>query len=233
MQKCLDICKIKNTLIISVLTAALFTSCAGVLAGGSALVEFEKGLTLYNRAEYERAAAHFIRATELDPEYTKAYIYLGRSYIGLKQWYSALPPLRTAYRISPEKTRAEVSNLLIDTLFSVVIGEIKQGNFDGSGAYLNEYLQLNKSLGRSNNQIVSFLITFAASELNSGNLTNTYSALKLALEIDPENSDAYIGLGRAYFKDGRIFDALNNIRKAIILDPGNEEAKNLFNQYSR
>lgn len=169
----------------------------------------------------------------MTPDYTKAYIYLGRSYIGLKQWHSALHPLRTAYRISPDQAKKEVSNLLIDTLFTLVIGEIRKGNFDGSNAYLSEYLDLNKTLGSSNNQIVSFLITFAAQELKRGNLTNTVSALKLALNIDPKNSDAYIGLGRAYFKDGRMFDALNNIRKAILLDPNNKEAGNLFNQYSK
>ena len=232
IQKYLEIRKFKYIVLISFLIITLFTSCAGLRTGGSALIEFEKGLSLFNRGRYENASAHFIRATELDPEYTKAYIYLGRSYIGLKQWYSALHPLRTAYRISPDQAKTEVSNLLIDTLFSLVIGEIRKGKFDGSNAYLSEYLDLNKTLGNSYNQIVSFLITFAAQELKRGNLTNTVSALKLALNIDPKNSDAYIGLGRAYFKDGRIFDALNNIRKAILLDPNNKEAGNLFNQYS-
>lgn len=232
MQKYLEIRKLKYIVLISFLIITLFTSCAGVLTEGSALIEFEKGLSLFNSGKYDKASTHFIRATELDPDYTKAYIYLGRSYIGLKQWYSALHPLRTAYRISPDQAKTEVSNLLIDTLFSLVIGEIRKGNFDGSNAYLSEYLDLNKTLGNSNNQIISFLIAFAAQELKRGNLTNTVSALKLALNIDPKNSDAYIGLGRAYFKDGRMFDALNSIRKAILLDPNNKEAGNLFNQYS-
>lgn len=225
-------------LISSRLITALFfivfaiSSCAG-LTSGSALIEFERGLSLYNRGEYNKASEYFIKATEIDPEYTKAYIYLGRSYIGLKQWYSALIPLRTAYRISPKQTRAEVQDLLIDTLFSVVVGEIKKGNFQSSREYLTEYLQLNEASGGSTNDLVAFLVTFASDQLKNGNLSNTYSALKLALEVDPQNSDAYIGLGRAYFKDGRIFDALNNIRKAILLDPSNQEAKSLFNEYSR
>ncbi len=194
MQKYLVIRKLKNIFVISILVITLSGSCAGLLTEGSALAQFEKGLSLFNRGEYDKAASHFIRATELDPDYTKAYIYLGRSYIGLKQWYSALHPLRTAYRISPDQAKTEVSNLLIDTLFTLVIGEIRKGNFDGSNAYLSEYLELNKSLGNSNNQILSFLITFAAQELKRGILTITVSALKLALNIDPKNSDAYIGI---------------------------------------
>lgn len=232
MQKYFKISKIKSIFIISVLVITFLGSCAGLRTGDSALAQFEKGLSLFNSGKYDKASTHFIRATELDPDYTKAYIYLGRSYIGLKQWYSALHPLRTAYRISPDQAKTEVSNLLIDTLFSLVIGEIRKGKFDGSNAYLSEYLDLNKTLGNSNNQIVSFLIAFAAQELKRGNLTNTVSALKLALNIDPKNSDAYIGLGRAYFKDGRMFDALNSIRKAILLDPNNKEAGNLFKQYN-
>lgn len=219
-------------LIISFLTITLFSSCSGLLTGGSALAEFEKGLSLFNRGEYRRAGTHFTRATELDPEYVSAYIYLGRSYMGLKQWYSALQPLRTAFRISPEKTRTQVTNLLLDTLLRVVIDEIRKGNIDSSEQYLTEYLDLNDSLGNSNNQLISFLIAFAAQELKQGNLSNTISALELAVDIEPNNSDVYMGLARAYFKDGKIYDALNNIRKAIILDPGNKEAQNLLQDYS-
>ncbi len=119
MQKYLEIRKLKNIFVISILVITLSGSCAGLLTEGSALAKFEKGLSLFNRGEYDKAASHFIRATELDPDYTKAYIYLGRSYIGLKQWYSALHPLRTAYRISPDQAKTEVSNLLIDTLFTL------------------------------------------------------------------------------------------------------------------
>ncbi len=137
MQKYLEIRKLKNIFVISILVITLSGSCAGLLTEGSALAQFEKGLSLFNRGRYENAATHFIRATELDPDYTKAYIYLGRSYIGLKQWYSALHPLRTAYRISPDQAKTEVSNLLIDTLFTLVIGEIRKGNFDSSNAYLS------------------------------------------------------------------------------------------------
>ena len=173
IRKYLEISKLKNIFVISILVITLSGSCAGLLTEGSALAQFQKGLRLFNRGKYDKAASHFIRATELDPDYTKAYIYLGRSYIGLKQWYSALHPLRTAYRISPDQAKTEVSNLLIDTLFTLVIGEIRKGNFEESKTYISEYLQLNKSLGNSYNQIVSFLIAFAEQELKRGNLTNT------------------------------------------------------------
>ena len=232
MQKYFKFNRARNFIITVLLISGVISSCAGLLTSSSAIVEFERGLSYFNRGEFDKATTHFIRATELDPNYTKAYIYLGSSYINLKQWYSALIPLRTAYKISPAQTRDEVSNLLIDTLFALVVGEIKKGNFDASKEYLAEYLDLNSSAGNSTNQIVSFLVSFAAEELKNGNLDNTYSALKLALQIDPKNSDAYIGLGRAYFKDGRIFDALDNMRKAILLDPNNKEARDLIQQYN-
>lgn len=67
MQKYLEISKIKGIFIISVLVITFFTSCSGLHTGDSALIEFEKGLSLFNRGEYDKAASHFIRATELDP----------------------------------------------------------------------------------------------------------------------------------------------------------------------
>ena len=74
IQKYLEIRKLKNIFVISILVITFFGSCAGLRTGGCALAQFEKGLSLFNRGEYDNAATHFIRATELDPDYAKAYI---------------------------------------------------------------------------------------------------------------------------------------------------------------
>ena len=47
-------------------------SCAGLLIGSDARQEFEKGLALFNAGNYEQAAPHFVKATELEPEFGRA-----------------------------------------------------------------------------------------------------------------------------------------------------------------
>ena len=69
--------------------------------------EFEEGLNLFNSGRYQEAIPRSQRASDLDPNFARAYFYLRRSYIGLKSWRQALTPLRTAYRLSPEETKRE------------------------------------------------------------------------------------------------------------------------------
>ncbi len=95
---------------------SLFISCAsGVKKAAQA--EFESGLSLFNRSQYEAAIPHFERAAELLPEYGMAYLYLGRSYVNLGEWQKALPPLRTAFQIAPEEANKEVAQIIMDVFF--------------------------------------------------------------------------------------------------------------------
>ncbi|MBZ0157422.1 MAG: tetratricopeptide repeat protein [Alphaproteobacteria bacterium] len=106
--------RIQKAAVLFVLIS-LLVSCAGFRISG-AKSEFQEGLSLFNRGQYEAAIPHFQKATELDPDLGQAYLYLGRSYLSLRRWSQAITPLRTALRLSPEETRREISNLLIDAL---------------------------------------------------------------------------------------------------------------------
>lgn len=208
-------------------------SCAGLSTVNSAQYEFDKGLSYFNSDKYKKAVTHFARATELDPEFARAYLYLGRSYINLGEWMNALEPIRTAYRISPAETKNEISGILLDLLFTLAIAEIQNGNIDKSKEFISEYLRFNSELNNSDNLILSYLVRYSAEEFKKGNLTNTINALNLALSIDPYNSDAYFGLARAYFKDGKNFQALDNLRKAILLDPENKEIQEMYRYFNQ
>ena len=107
----------KILMLVTAMLIALLFSCAGTAEKPDAQSEFQKGISLYNRGLYEEAAAHFERATEMDSDFGRAYLYIGRSYLNLGRWREALPPLRTAYRISPEETKSEVSDIIFDFLF--------------------------------------------------------------------------------------------------------------------
>ncbi|MGE5239101.1 MAG: tetratricopeptide repeat protein [Chloroflexota bacterium] len=123
-------------------------SCAGLGVRNEAEEEFTKGLSLFDKGRYAEAVAHFERATDLEPNYGVAYLYAGRCYVTLRKWESALPALRTAFRLAPEETKRAVLDILTDALYSASLAEFHKGNLKSSGKYLDEAVKLDPS--RSN-----------------------------------------------------------------------------------
>lgn len=124
------------------LAALSLVSCAGLGVRSDAEQDFDRGLSLFNKGKYAEAVPHFDRAISLDPNYGVAYLYLGRSYVSLRQWEKALPALRTALRLAPEDTKKEALNVLMDALFSASVSEFHKGNLKSSGKYLDEATEL-------------------------------------------------------------------------------------------
>ena len=91
-------------------------SCAGLKTKDPAQSEFDLGMSLFNKGRYDESAGHFRRATELNPEFGMAYLYLGRSYLNTGKWEEALTPMRNAFRLSPEETKNEIADILMDFL---------------------------------------------------------------------------------------------------------------------
>ncbi len=102
--------------LVAVLLAPLLLGCAGAETGDEGQSQFNRGLSLFNRGRFAEAVPAFERATELKPDWPEAYLYLGRSHLSLGQWQDALPPLRAAYRLSPDQTRREAGELILDVL---------------------------------------------------------------------------------------------------------------------
>ena len=111
----MKIFKLIYILLIASCFLSLF-SCAGVESKPPAQAEFETGLSFFNRGSYINAIPHFEKATELNPEFGQAYLYLGRTYLNLGRWREALYPLRTAMRLSPEESRKEVADIIMDII---------------------------------------------------------------------------------------------------------------------
>jgi tetratricopeptide (TPR) repeat protein len=95
-------------------------SCTGLRTKDPAQSEFDIGLSLFNVGKYEESIPHFQHATELNPEFGKAYLYLGRTYLDLGRWHEAIIPMRTALRLSPEETKKEIADIFMDFLLQNV-----------------------------------------------------------------------------------------------------------------
>jgi tetratricopeptide (TPR) repeat protein len=103
------------------------SSCATLGRFDPAYDSFDQGLALFNQGRFAEAVPYFEDATRANPEFARAYFYLGRAYVSQSMWRAAIQPLRTAFRLSPREAQQEVMDLIIDATFAAALNDFKLG----------------------------------------------------------------------------------------------------------
>ncbi|MFQ5682315.1 MAG: tetratricopeptide repeat protein [Candidatus Binatia bacterium] len=219
---------LKKRLISPLAGLVFLASCAGLGVFSEAQYEFDAGLALFNRGSYEEATPHFQRAIEIDPDYAEAYLYLGRSFLNLTKWLEAIPPLRTAIRLSPDETKREALNLLIDALLGAAVHELESGDFISSIDHFTQVLQRRPKSSRAKGGIVKAFLGHGKESLFHGNVSGAIDAYTKALKFSPTNVNATLGLAKAFLRNGELGKAIKTARDAMRVDPTNREAESLF-----
>jgi len=206
----------------------MFSGCAALGIFRTAQYEFDQGLALFNRGKYEEAIPHFGRAIELDPDFARAHLYLGRSHLNLGKWREAIVPLRTAMRLSPDEFKKEIVDVLLDALLHAGLFELKGGNFQDSIGFFREALDLQPQSARAKNELAGALIGYGGALLSQGKMTDAVAAFKEALQLSPGDLGAYLGLARALISSGRFQEALKVLQDATAINPNNRDAQLLM-----
>jgi tetratricopeptide (TPR) repeat protein len=217
--------------IILLITAiSLFSSCAGLRSGASAQLEFENGLALFNVGKYEQAIPRFEKAAELDPDFAKAYIYLGRSYLSLRRWFDAISPLRTALRLSPAETRQETLDILLDALLAAARDQFNKGNFQSSVDYLEEGLKLEPQSNQFISELLITLTAFGGKLLSQAQFSKAISTFEEVIQLSPDYLQGYLGLARAFWGQGDWVEALQAVQRAATISPTHPEVESLLRE---
>ena len=218
-------------LLVPVLAITIAASC-GVLPGivSDAQYEFDRGVAAFNGGRYEEAVSRFHRATELDPNFGRAYLYLGRSYVSLKRWREALSPLRTAYRLSPDESKKEAFDILLDALFAVGIEDLRAGDSDSAVGRFKEILGLQPTSRSGRSELVKALIAHGGDLLAKGNIPQALSAYSEAVTLAPSSVDALLGLAKTLFRNGEVYKAWQTAQEAMKIEPGNREIQFFLQQ---
>ena len=223
----------KSVLIVPVICLLVFAGCASVGLFSGAKNEFDRGMALFNSGEYQKAIPHFQKASEMDPDFADAYLYLGRSYLNMGKWVEAISPLRTALRLSPDTTRKDFVAILVDALFGAATSEFKRGNFQRSIGYFKEVLELQPSSSRAKNELFSTLIAFGGDLLSKGNATDAIGEFREAIKLSPDEASGYLWLAKAFLKNGDFLNAIQAAKDALRIDPTNDGAQALFKELRR
>jgi len=195
--------------------------------------EFDQGLALFNGGRYQEAAARFQKATELDPNFGRAYLYLGRSYVSLRSWGQALTALRRAYQLVPDDTKSEVLSIFIEALISVGLNAIQAGDYLSAIGSFREVLGLQPSSAEARSEIVKALVGYGGALLAKGSISQAISTYTEAVKFSPNNFDAVFGLAKAFFRNGDYLKALQTAEDAMRFDSGNRELQSLMQELRR
>ena len=118
----------KNRAILYLTVATIFLgSCASLGRLDPAYDSFDRGLALFTQGHFSDSVPYFERATRQNPEFGEAYFYLGRAYVSQSKWRAAIPPLRTAFRLSPRDAQQEILNLIMDATFEAALNDFNFG----------------------------------------------------------------------------------------------------------
>lgn len=218
----------KKLALICFLVALVTASCTGMSFLSGAKGEFDAGINFFNRGVYDQAVPHFLKATELDPEFDKAYLYLGRSYLSLGRWSDAVQPLRTAYRLAPAETQKEIGSILFDALLSAAVGELKQGQFMPAIEHLREGLALDPSSSQAKSELAGAFVGYGGALLRDGRVADAISAFQDALGVAPGSLDAYLGLAQAFMRKGEPSKAKEAADSATRIAPGSRSLNDML-----
>ena len=222
----------KNVLTASLLIFFL-NSCAGIGIFSSARNEFDRGLELFDRGQYEEAITHFKKSSELDPAFGRPYIYLGRSYLNLWRWSEAVSPLRTAIKLSPEESKGEIVNMLTEALLGAAAIAFTEGNYQESINFIREALKLDPHSRKIFNELLKNLMAHGEDLLSRGKTNDAIQSFNETIQLSPDIVDAYLGLAKAFFQTGDLSKALSAAEKAMQIDPSNKDVELLFNQLEK
>jgi tetratricopeptide (TPR) repeat protein len=214
---------------------------------------FGAGLDAFKRGQFQTAIGHLVEYIKLRPTDTNAYLQLGRAYLSTGAWGDALRTLVQGLTQSPDAaTRGQLVRGLFDggvqalsagnatAAIGLLQEYVKQGP-DAQG-----YLQLGRALlstgawsdaaraivqglgaspdASTRSELVRSLIDGGTQALSSGNARGAIALLQEYVRHDTGNVSAYLNLGKAYWQEGSLGNAMSAFQRVLQLSPNNAEA---------
>ena len=211
---------------------------------------FGGGADALRTSNFKTAIGHFTDYIKVQPSNARAYLNVGRAFIGDKRFGDALSAILKGLTVAAGPERAE----LLKSLQEGGLQALAQGEFAGAIGFLREYLKLDPAnirayidLAKSfigNNDYASALATFvqglgqggqrnevlqAMAEagkqaLASGKAREAVGFLREYVRQDSGNLNAYLDLAKSYWQSGERLNALDAFRRVLQINPRQEEA---------
>jgi tetratricopeptide (TPR) repeat protein len=155
----------------------------------------------------DKAIAHLIRATELQPEYVEALNELGTIYSALARTADAIAVYRRALAIRPEAEAIHFN--IADAYLDARQPERALAEYEWvlhhPGGFAQSLYRVHTGIGRALDQ--------------QSELEEAVAALTLALQMKPDYYPAHVSLGNVYFQQRKFTEAVAEYEAAIAAHP--------------
>ncbi|MDD8032142.1 MAG: tetratricopeptide repeat protein, partial [Acidobacteriota bacterium] len=192
---------------------------------------YEKGASLYEEGEYEKALAMFERFLELQPDLYEARVNIGNCYVRLKEYDKAIKE----FEFVLEKLNQEYPDLTGNKTAASIYASLGELYMDqGKLEEARQYFEKSISIDRSDHAL-----PYNVGEIlfNSGKIDEAITYYKIATEINPKWPKSYLKLGYCYLNKAEMETALTYFKKFIELspedDPQVEIAKSIIQQLEK
>lgn len=155
--------------------------------------------------QIEKSIQIYQRALETDPNFAEAYFTLGYAYDRQGDLDKAIASYRQAVMLNPLKS---------DYLY--LLGYTYERKKELSQA-IDAY---EKALKITSDADIAFSLGYVHEQM--GQYAESTKAFSQAIEMKPDDYDAYYGLASAYEKSGRLQEALSSFQQVVKLKPDEE-----------
>ncbi len=240
----------------------LVSGCAGMMTETPESL-IREAQALYLSKDYDGAIVKYERAIALDKTAWMAYLGMARCYIAKGGWLAAITNARTAFGLAPNSTDVVAvfgealfgggRDALLRGQFKDAIGYFVEyvrvkptdalGYLNAGKAYLGDgawaealrvLVQGLQLTGGSNQQeFLQALLAGGTGALTHGSARDAIGFFQQYLQHDSTSLTALLNLGKAYWQNGDLLQAVNTYRQALNLSPGNEEASRFLRGMGR
>ena len=164
---------------------------------------YNRGNTLNNLKEYDKAIEDYNKVIELDPKHSFAYNNRGNSHYYKKLYDNAIKDYDKAIELDPNYA---------DAYNNRGVAHNSLGKYEKAISDFDKAIELNPNYSLAyNNKGVAFK--------NLGKFNEAIEEYDKAIELDPNYTLAYNNRGVAFKNSGKFNEAIKNYDKAIELDP--------------
>jgi tetratricopeptide (TPR) repeat protein len=216
--------------LVAMLSVPVIAQTTNTVQHAQALQRYRAGQELLRAEQFDKAAAEFSAAIDLDPLLALAHYGLGQSYVGLKRYASAVQAFvgcREAYRkiiAMREENRAETETRIDDEIRELqeIVVAIRGGRFRGYGeSKITELETRIDDLRRLRQEPVSVFrppaevsLALGSAYFRNGDRDRAEAEWKTAIEVNPRLGEAHNNLAVVYMMTNRFELAENAIKAA-------------------
>lgn len=238
--------------LLMLLAAAAQQGCATVTPKDEVGPLMAEGQQLFNAKNFDAALEKFRAVAKLNPGHWPAHYWIARAQAARGAWGESIQAAKRALELAPDN--GDVLKILGESLFSAGTAALEAKRYQEAVDHFGQYLKLQPgnakawlnvakaylgqkrfqdalqalltalgSDGSDRGEVVRALVDAGRQALAERDFRNAAGFLREYVKHD-SNLRGWLDLARAYWEEGERSDALQAVRRALEISPGNAEA---------